>query len=230
MPISHNQNTIFVHIPKTGGGTIEKSLGIFGEDNNGSLNPDLNILYGGKQLHHLTIMEIKKIKNSEYKTYKKVSFVRNPYDKLVSEYLWRMQIYSKKKISFKEFLIDEVIPRKNGIDTYIKNFYKNENIIQFLDIHYLDQYKFLINDENNIDMDFIGKFENLEKDFNKIFNTEILKHKIHKSKSNYLYYLYKKFMPNFLKKNAYRKFYDNETRNLVNKEYSKDLEYFNYNF
>ena len=58
MPISHKHKTIFVHIPKTAGGTIEKSLNIYGIDNQGSLKPSINILYGmldSRSLQHLTI-------------------------------------------------------------------------------------------------------------------------------------------------------------------------------
>ena len=232
MPISHTENIIFIHIPKTGGGSIEKSLGIFGEDNNGSLNPNLNILYGKKNnrlLQHLTISEIKEIKNKEYKKYKKITFVRNPFDKLLSEYFWRIQLYGKNKIDFKYFLMEEVIPRKNKINTYVKNFYKDEKIISSLDIHYMEQYKFLINN-NNLDVDSIGKFEDFESDFKKLFNKKSLNYKVNKSKVDYFYYLSKKFFPKFIKKRLYRKFYDSESRNLVEKEYKKDLDLFNYNF
>ena len=232
MPISHAENIIFIHIPKTGGGSIEKSLGIFGEDNNGSLNPNLNILYGKKNnklLQHLTISEIKGIKNKEYKTYKKITFVRNPFDKLLSEYFWRIQRYGKNKIDFKYFLMEEAIPRKNKINTYIKNFYKDEKIISSMDIHYMEQYKFLINN-NNLDVDSIGKFEDFEIDFKKLFNKKLLNYKINKSKVDYFYYLSKKFLPKFIKKRLYRKFYDNDSRKLVEEEYKKDLDLFNYNF
>ncbi len=233
MPVSHKHKILFIHIPKTGGGTVEKSLGIFGEDNNGSLKSNYNILYGKEKnnfLQHLTLIEINNLKIKEINNYKKISFVRNPYDKIVSEYHWRIQVYGKKNINFKKYLFEEVIPRKNGENKFIKNFYKNESLIPLMDRHYLDQYKFLINEKGNFESDFIGKFENLEKDFFKIFNFQINKDQIHKSRANYLYYLYKKFMPNFLKKKAYRKFYDNETKDLISKEYSKDLEYFNYNY
>ena len=232
MPICHAENIIFIHIPKTGGGSIEKSLGIFGEDNNGSLNPNLNILYGKKNnklLQHLTISEIKGIKNKEYKTYKKITFVRNPFDKLLSEYFWRIQRYGKNKIDFKYFLMEEAIPRKNKINTYIKNFYKDEKIISSMDIHYMEQYKFLINN-NNLDVDSIGKFEDFEIDFKKLFNKKLLNYKINKSKVDYFYYLSKKFLPKFIKKRLYRKFYDNDSRKLVEEEYKKDLDLFNYNF
>tara|TARA_Y100000992_G_C21272515_1_gene497765 strand:+ start:2211 stop:2912 length:702 start_codon:yes stop_codon:yes gene_type:complete len=233
MPISDKLKIIFIHIPKTGGGTIEKSLGIFGEDNNGSHKLNYEILYGKENnrfLQHLTLLEINKIKDKEINNYKKISFVRNPYDKILSEYQWRIQIYGKKKIDFKKYLFEEVIPRKNGKNEFIKNFYKDESLIPFMDSHYLDQYKFLIDDKGKFGTDFIGKFENLEEDFYKIFNFKIIKDQIHKSKANYIYYLYKKIMPQFLKKKAYRKFYDSESRDLISKEYSKDLEFFKYNF
>ena len=74
MPISHKHKTIFVHIPKTAGGTIEKSLNIYGIDNQGSLKPSINILYGmldDRSLQHLTIQEIKKIKELEFQIYQK---------------------------------------------------------------------------------------------------------------------------------------------------------------
>ena len=183
-----------------------------------------------KLLHHLTIKEIKNFNNSQCLNYKKVSFVRNPFDRMVSEYLWRIQVYCKKKINFKKFLIEEAIPRKNGTNTFIKDFYKDENLIPLLDVHYLEQYKFLIDEKDNIDMDFIGKFENLEKDFKKIFKLKLINYKIHKSKSDYLYYISKKLFPNFLTIKSYRKFYDNETIDIIKKEYKKDLMYFNYKF
>ena len=103
MPISHEDKIIFVHIPKTGGASIEKSLGIFGNDNNGNLEPNFEILYGqtkDKILQHLKIEEIKKLKKKEFETFKLVSFVRNPYDRIISEYLWRMQVYGKRKVDY----------------------------------------------------------------------------------------------------------------------------------
>jgi len=109
MPILHNAKIIFVHIPKTGGGTIEKTLGIYGNDNNGNWEADHSILYGrykNKFLQHLTISEIKELKKKEFDTYRKVSFVRNPYDKIISEYLWRIQVYGKRKLEFKEFILE----------------------------------------------------------------------------------------------------------------------------
>ena len=127
-------------------------------------------------------------------------------------------------------LIEEVIPRKNCINTFVKDFYKNENILPILDIHYLEQYKFLIDEKNNLKIDFLGKFENLEKDFEKIFKLRLINYKIHKTKSHYLYYLSKKFLPAFFNKKMYRKFFDNESKDLMKKEYSNDFKYFNYEF
>ncbi len=232
MPISHEDKIIFVHIPKTGGASIEKSLGIFGNDNNGNLEPNFEILYGqtkDKILQHLKIEEIKKLKKKEFETFKLVSFVRNPYDRIISEYLWRMQVYGKRKVEFKEFLNEEVIPIKNNFNRHLKNFYRDEHMIPFLNIHYENQINF-IKIDNIIQVNNIGRFENFTDDFIKIFEKKLINYKIHQSKSNYLYYLYKKIFPHFITKFAYRKYYNNETYDLVTKNFKDDLIDLNYNF
>jgi|TARA_B100000767_G_C19727605_1_gene520186 hypothetical protein len=232
MPILHSAKIIFVHIPKTGGGTIEKTLGIYGKNNNGNLNPDHSLLYGKykkKFLQHLTISEIKKINIKEFSTYRKISFVRNPYDKMISEYLWRIQVYGKRKLEFKEYIIEEVIPRKNNVNKFVKNFYKDESFIPFLDVHYVNQVDFLFLNKK-LAVDEIGKFENFENDFKKIFNKKPINTKVHKSKINYTYYLIKKILPKFLANQMYRKYYDYETEEIIRREYSEDLKMFDYNF
>tara|TARA_B100000787_G_C16116761_1_gene260714 strand:+ start:144 stop:842 length:699 start_codon:yes stop_codon:yes gene_type:complete len=232
MPILHSAKIIFVHIPKTGGGTIEKTLGIYGNDNNGNLSPDHTLLYGkykNKFLQHLTISQIKEINKKEFATYKKISFVRNPYDKIISEYLWRIQVYGKRKLEFKEYIIEEVVPRKNNINKFVKNFYKDESFVPFLDAHYINQVDYLFLNKK-LAVDEIGKFENFEDDFTRIFNKKPINTKVHKSKINYTYYLIKKILPKFLANKMYRKYYDYETENIIRKEFSKDIEIFNYNF
>ena len=186
MPISHNYKTIFVHIPKTGGAIIEKTLEIFGVDNNGSLKPNYEILYGvsdGKILQHLKINEIIDLTNNKYVEYNLFSFVRNPYDKIVSEYLWRIQVYGTRKATFKEFINEDAIPRKNKINKFLKNFYKDESLVKSLDTHYENQIDFLKID-NIIKVKQIGKFEQLEIDFNRFTSKKLLKSKIHQYKSN----------------------------------------------
>ncbi|MDA9062537.1 sulfotransferase family protein [Candidatus Pelagibacter sp.] len=232
MPISHSAKIIFVHIPKTGGGTIEKTLGIYGKDNNGNLSPDHFLLYGkykNKFLQHLTISEIKKINIKEFDTYKKISFVRNPYDKIISEYLWRIQVYGKRKLEFKEYIIEEVVPRKNNINKFVKNFYKDESFVPFLDAHYVNQVDYLYINKK-LAVNEIGKFENFESDFKRIFNKKLINTKVHKSKINYTYYFIKKILPKFLANKMHRKYYDQETEEIIRREYAKDLKIFNYNF
>ena len=112
MPISLKYNSLFIHIPKTGGTTIEKCLDIYNEN---GLKPNVNLLHGhvpikhndndienpldlggrtGYNLQHLTICEIKSIlEYSIYNNLFKFTFVRNPWDRIVSEYVWAYASY-----------------------------------------------------------------------------------------------------------------------------------------
>jgi len=174
------------------------------------------MLYGvlnGKSLQHLTIQEIKKIKELEFYNYKKIAFVRNPFDRIISEYFWRIENFGKKMIIFKDFLVAEVIPRKNVMPKVMKNFYRDENDVKLLDDHYIDQHKFITDNNGNIIVDFIGRFENLYDDYKKPFGLDLINYKIHSSKHN-----------------DYKEYYDSETKSLVEECYKKDLELFKYKF
>lgn len=209
MPISHQYKVIFIHIPKTGGSSVDTALGIHGDNNRGSIKPAPEILFGvmgSKALQHLTALEIKKIvPQAVWQNYFKFAFVRNPYDRLISEYFWRQKLNKKfRKVGFKKFLLNFVAPAKN------------RPLKHFLDDHYRDQYKFITDENEKIMVDFVGKFENFIDDFKKICQSAQLNIKLpHLNKT---------------KHQSYQQYYNEETKKIAAQLCQKDLSIFNYQF
>jgi hypothetical protein len=125
--------------------------------------------------------------------YFKFSFSRNPWDRLVSA--WKYSFVSGRikrygKVDFNEFV-------KSRLDAW------------------------LCVDMNTVDFcegcDFIGRFENLQQDF------DIVCDKIG---------IARKQLPhiNKTKHKHYTEYYDDETREIVAQKYAKDIEYFGYKF
>jgi hypothetical protein len=201
--ILHDDNLVFVHIQKTGGTAVSFALGV--EDN----LPE----------KHRTAMELKLLYGSEAwdKSFK-FAFVRNPWDRLVS--WWSMidghrdnfkrtgsanlffRYVLEHANSFEEFLLNcqNVISDNDGVKSIFKN-----------------QIDYLTDDNGNIMVDFIGRFENLSHDFS------IVTQKI---------YGHPKILPviNRSVHNHYRDYYDDHTRLLVENAYQRDLEVFGYQF
>ena len=142
----------------------------------------------------------------------KFTTVRNPWDRLVSCYedkiirkeptaqnrksaklRWRLNI---QKPSFKEFL--EIIT-------------KSENI--HLDNHWNTYHNTILFD----DVDFIGRMENIQEDFNTICDKiGIPKLELpHRNKTDHKHYT---------------EYYDDESIDMVAKTYKKDIEYLGYKF
>ena len=66
-----NKKSIFVHINKTGGSSVEHAFGVYPDD------------------QHNTAKEyIKELSSRKWSTHFTFSFVRNPWDRIVSWYLW----------------------------------------------------------------------------------------------------------------------------------------------
>ena len=84
--ISHQHRFIFIHIPKTAGTSIEKALC----DESCQLLPGEwdRTRVSHTPLNHLTLQELVDysiLTPAQFKTYFKFCFVRNPWDRLISE-------------------------------------------------------------------------------------------------------------------------------------------------
>lgn len=107
MPVCHKKRFIFFHIPRCAGTSIESHLNIHQADN----------LYGvvdkeGQEitLHHLTPTELQRLElidRQKVKEYFKFTIIRDPFDRMVSDYAWQQAHDRYKlfgKMSFNEYL------------------------------------------------------------------------------------------------------------------------------
>jgi hypothetical protein len=146
MVVCNEKKCIFIHIPKTGGTSIEQFI----KDNNKNTLLFIGVR-NNRSMQHLTAYELKMLVPNIYKKYYKFSIVRNPYDKLLSEYYWNPSAY-KNGTSKKDFLkkVTEIIKTKN----YFENIYND---------HFIPQYNFVFNkNKNRLLVNQLFKYEDLE--------------------------------------------------------------------
>ena len=192
--ISRKHKYIFVHIPKCGGTSIEKLL---------LRLEGISLPEGDKPLKYLS-----KSAGDEYllgrgrqhmaigqfpdTCYFSFSFVRNPWSRMVSEYTWRKRIYNYPDNAFRRFILNPPTS-------------KSEN-------HLWTQSSFI--DDT---VDFIGRFENLQKDLDHVMGILGLPRQqlSHENRTDH---------------RPYWEYYDDETREVVAARYRDDIERFCYDF
>ena len=148
MVICHNKKCIFIHIPKTAGTSIEQFI------NDNDRNPViLTGIQDGRSRRHFGALDIKLLFPDLFNKYYKFSFVRNPYDRLLSEYYWCKipnvgYKFGKTKMEFLNY-VSNVIKQK----AYYKNIFHD---------HFIPQYMFLYNSQNQLLVNNLFKYENLD--------------------------------------------------------------------
>mgnify|MGYP003662377156 CR=1 FL=1 len=150
---------------------------------------------------HTDLSEIVQVVNKTnfYKMFK-FTFVRNPWCRTVSMYFRNEGIIKRNDMSFREF----VNWIKMSTDTCTMPSPKK---------YQLDFVK--LNGKSVAD--FIGRFENLQEDFNTVCDkTGIPRQALP--------------MKNKSKHNHYTEYYDDETREIIAKKFREDIEYFGYKF
>jgi hypothetical protein len=201
--ISHKHKATFIHIPKTGGSTIHSAL----SRNSFEILPErlkehkCNVLNPHKwTIKHSRIHEL----DIQYQNFFCFAFVRNPWDLMVSSYSWWIQnVKLPIRIDYGQLL------KKKGFKSFIKT---NSSYINEC-YHGGEGQLYWLNDKTN----FIGRLENLQKDFNTVCDKIGIPHQklSHHNKTKHKYYT---------------EYYDDETRKIVAEKYAKDIEYFGYKF
>ena len=166
--ISHELKCIFIHIPRTAGSSIERTL--VGED---WWNVD-------RKTKHLIASQAKKLYSEYWNDYFKFSFVRDPYSRMLSMTTFDniRKIYYRDTVSFTGIITDQHINEYKklfGTPILIEHdyrFYKKEEVEN--ETHRENCVYGNILDEP---IDYIGKFETLEEDFKNICNTLGLREK-----------------------------------------------------
>jgi len=201
MPINFDYKVLFIHIPKTGGTSIEASLGMHGEKGFIGIKPYLNqypdykYLFGGG-LNHLGINEtLRLIKSMHFKV------VRHPYDRIVSYVAWQYTKWNSKKVLTKDEFRDYI--NKGEFKKQLKK-----------SIHLRPQYRFLERDGNLV-VDKIIHYENLKFEFEQLMREWGVPYKK----------LEKRMVSN---RKPFHYYFDKKTYELIFKIYRKDFFYFNY--
>ena len=197
MPVNTKEKFVFIHIPKCAGTSVARYLNI--DDSYYSLEHEKinNVLYTPQ--HYTYKILNKKINLKDYFTF---SFVRNPYNRVISDFFWLQDIGK----------LDKTTDKKNFDEWFFKYY-------SVIDIdHKLPQNNYICDIDGNILVDYVGRVESFNEDFNTILN------------------FIKQPKPNSpLKKNNHSKtdefkcmFLTSDVIDKINEIYNKDFKLFGY--
>jgi hypothetical protein len=203
MPFFKIIHLLFIHIPKTGGTSVENYL--YNKYNIKksfhTLYSDISLTLNNHSLQHSTYLEI--LEKQDYfdldlTNVKIISIVRNPYHRIISD-LFFFKLINQN--STKEEIYEKI------------KYFLNSNDLLY-DNHKMEQYKYLINSENIIEPKItIMKTETLTENirsFRPFDNFNLHNNVTFKDKINYMSLL------------------NMDSIQLINEFYKKDFEYFNY--
>lgn len=178
---------VFIHINKTAGSSIERALNL--------------------RFEHKTAREKYEEIGAELWRKKFVfSFVRNPWDKVVSHYHYRVRTNQTG-----------LGDRHLSFDSWVRLSYGDKNPAYYdKPKMFMPQVEWLIDEKREMMVDFVGRFEHLEHDFRvvceKIGRRAVLPHVKKSSHADY------------------RSYYSPATRQIVAEWFAEDIRQFNYTF
>ncbi len=210
--ISIEKRFIFFYIPKVASTTIKKALA-----------KTLFDKIVDARVHTFWFDEVIDVKNGDYPDYFKFTFVRNPWDRIVSCYSDKILHEDVTNYKYKNGVFRRYIRKYKNL------FYRGMPFEEFVkvisripdnraDRHFRSQRSFITDKNDNILVDFIGRFEKLPKDLAFLSKKADLKDIpfFHENKSK--------------REKDYRMMYTEETRRLVAERYKNDIELFDYRF
>ena len=206
--ISHARHCIFVHIPKTGGTSIEDAIWPKprrGEDLwMGFIAPGRNKYQTGG-LQHLLARQIRiEVGGDVFTRYFKFSIIRNPWDRVISQYS-----YLKQRPDLQDYF---GVKADAPLAQYLAAISRSDHV------QVMPQLNFLRDGDGTMLVDLIGRFETLAQNAREIFRRIGIDDAVmpHEAKSD--------------RRSGYRDYYDDETRERVTELYAEDIAHFGYAF
>ena len=144
--IYHHIKTIFVHVPKAAGTSIERHLRLSDKD-----------VVGG----HTTAMAFRAKYPEVFDSYYKFSVVRHPVDRFVSAYSYL------KEHPIHPALNNEVIHESGSLDRFVDMVRASPTILGNI-VHLMPQSRFICDNEGKVLTDSVYRFENMEEAWKQI--------------------------------------------------------------
>ena len=213
--ISYKNKCIFIHIPKTGGTSLESLIWKKNEKVESNLWMGFIDEYHNKfqtgGLQHLLSSQVKKEVGEEiFNSYFKFTIIRNPYDKAVSQFE-----YLKKRKDLRDYLGFKV---GDSFNKYLELIQKKKHV------QWEPQSNFIFDDENNCIVDFMGRFESFNDDTKKILKQLGLEKKFFGLIDNNIPHLNKS------SRREYKFYFEPQSKKTFESIYKRDLDLLNYNF
>lgn len=191
------RQAIFVHIPKCAGLSISKAI------------------FGCRGSAHMNISLLQlAFTGSEFQSFYKFSFVRNPWDRLVSAYYFmrdREALVSHRDFGGRPF---ESFP---NFRSFVLDYISESDLSHHVVVK--PQYTFIC--QSNAEapgFDFIGRYENIAEDYSRVCQRLGTQHTIRDTNRGQS------------RPRDYRSEYDDEMVEIVGRAYARDIEIFQYSF
>src|SRR4030095_884398 len=204
--ISHQHKCIFIHIPKCGGTSLENI--IWPEPRKTS---DLWMGFISKYhnkyqtggLQHLTANLIRQEVGSEkFNEYYKFTIVRNPWDKAVSQFF-----YMQKRPDLREYI---GMKQEDSFKKYLQLTFSK------LHVQWEKQHRFIVDDNGEILVNFLGRLECFQKDAASILDHLNIRETIpHVNATQHRHYT---------------EYYDQESQEMLANYYHEDIRILGYSF
>ena len=210
MILSHQKKFLFIHIYKVAGTSIRRVLDRYDDRtwNDFPFLTNVKFKIGSRSkrfstwaIDHITASQCKDWLSPEvFNQYFKFSFVRNPWD-------WQVSLY--------HFMLQDKHHRQHKLISKTKNFeeYLTWRVNKDIEL----QTDFLYDKSGTLLVDYIGRFETLQSDFNEIcrrLNIQSTQLPI-TNRSHHQYY---------------KEYYNDRTRDMVANAFKKDIELLGYEF
>ena len=210
MPISHSGKFIYVHIPRTGGTSITLSLQRIGVQLSlcGRATSRDQKTFGEEQvwLHHAPAYLLRRqICETDWKSFLKFSFVRNPWDWVVSTYFYHLEQMNSAAFRRDWPQIAASLDRHDSFESWVLR-----------EMYMQDQASFLLNQHGLILIDHVAKFEFLDEEFGAICTRLGLNCPLARTNES--------------KHGYYRDYYSTQMRIAVGRRFERDVTLFKYEF